>query len=114
MPVLAYSSLARGLFSGRVTSFCRRELEATLDGASLTAYCHEPNFRRLERARALARERSATVPQIALAYALTSSLNVFPIVGAASGAEFRENAAALKIELSDRERLWLDLRADEV
>ena len=113
MPVLAYSSLARGLFSGRVTGANFDEAKTGLDRACLTAYCHPPNFQRLERAIRLAEEKRATVPQIAVAYIFGSSLNVFPIVGAANEIELRENAEAPSIILSQAERAWLNLETDQ-
>ena len=91
MPVLAYSSLGRGFFSGRITLENFEEAKGSLDKACLTAYCHDINFRRLARAMSLAEERGATVPQIALAYILRSPLNVFPLIGAATGEEFAQN-----------------------
>jgi aryl-alcohol dehydrogenase-like predicted oxidoreductase len=109
MPVLAYSSLGRGFFSGRITPENFGETRDSLDKACLTAYCHDVNFRRLERAMVLARERGATVPQIALAYILNSPLNVFPLIGAATGEEFAQNLAALDLPLSEAERAWLNL-----
>jgi aryl-alcohol dehydrogenase-like predicted oxidoreductase len=113
MPVLAYSSLARGLFSGRVRPRDGEGQVALLDRACRTAYCYEVNFQRLDRAMRLAQEKQAAVPQIALAYALNSKLNTFPIVGVATGAEFAENLWAFEIHLTPRERQWLDLALDE-
>lgn len=46
MPVFAYSSLGRGLFSGRMT---RDNYRDVADDACQKAYCHEVNFRRLDR-----------------------------------------------------------------
>lgn len=112
MPVFAYSSLARGLFSGRITRENFPQLRATLDNACLKAYCHEPNFQRLDRAFILAREKGITVPQVALAFILRSPLNVFPLVGAVSKEEFAENIAALHVSLTPEERAWLDLERD--
>jgi aryl-alcohol dehydrogenase-like predicted oxidoreductase len=109
LPVLAYSSLGRGFFSGRVLSGDPEGARTILDRASLTAYCHDVNFRRLERAERLAAKKGATVPQIALAYILRSPLNVFPLVGAATGEEFAQNLAALDLALSEEERVWLNL-----
>ncbi len=111
MPVFAYSSLARGLFSGRVTPENWSQTQSMLDQACLTAYCHEPNFRRLERALAFAREKSVSVPQLVLAFMFGSGLDVFPIVGAASGQEYADNARAFDIMLTEEERSWLDLEA---
>jgi aryl-alcohol dehydrogenase-like predicted oxidoreductase len=122
MPVLAYSSLARGFFSGRIAppgapgnspGDFKQSLEA-LDRACRTAYCHEVNFRRLERAMVLAEEKGVSVPQIALAYVLHSPLNVFPLVGAANGDEFAQNVQALDLSLTEVERAWLNLERESL
>ena len=51
LAVFAYSSLGRGLFSGRVT---RQNYKEVVDGTCEHAYCHEVNFQRLDRATELA------------------------------------------------------------
>lgn len=107
LAVFAYSSLARGLFSDRVT---RENFKETADGASQRAYCHEVNFRRLDRVRELAEAKGVSVPQIALAWVLRQPLDVYALVGAASGAEIRANLAALELPLTEDELAWLDLR----
>lgn len=112
MPVFAYSSLARGFFSGRITPENFAETRVMLDRACLTAYCHDVNFARLRRAMILAEEKDVTVPQLALAYILTSPLNVFALVGAANGEEFAENVQAFDIPLTENERAWLNLERD--
>jgi aryl-alcohol dehydrogenase-like predicted oxidoreductase len=114
MPVMAYSSLARGLFSGRITPENFEETRSTLDRACLTAYCHEPNFERLRRALRLAEIKGVSVPQLVLAFMFASPLNVFPIVGAASGDEFKENVKAFDLALGEQERAWLDLEVDRL
>jgi aryl-alcohol dehydrogenase-like predicted oxidoreductase len=112
MPVMAYSSLGRGLFSGRITPHNFDQTRSTLDRACLTAYCHECNFERLSRVLLLAEEKRASVPQIVLAFMFASPLNVFPIVGAANGDEFKENVDAFGLTLTAEERAWLDLETD--
>lgn len=112
MPILAYSSLGRGFFSGRVDPDHPEAAATVLDRAANTAYAHPQNYERLRRARALAQERGCIIPQIALAYVLTSPLNVYPLVGAANGTEVAENVAAFDVALSAHERDWLDLRAE--
>ena len=112
MPVFAYSSLGRGFFSGRVTPANFEQTQETLDRACRTAYCHEVNFERLRRAMALAEEWGVTVPQIALAYVLGSPLDVYPLVGAANGAEFAQNVEALDISLTEAQRAWLNLERE--
>ncbi len=112
LPVLAWSSLGRGFFSGR---FGRADLESKadlLDGAATRAYLHESNVERLDRVEELAGERGCTVPQMAMAYVLAGSMNTYPIVGAANRDELVANDAALSIKLSDAECAWLNLESD--
>jgi aryl-alcohol dehydrogenase-like predicted oxidoreductase len=113
IPLFTWSSLAGGFFSGR---FARTNLDAftaPLDRVCIEAYAEEPNFRRLDRARELAAERGLTIPQVALAYVLGQPDDIYPLVGCASGEEFRQNAAALDVALTPQELAWLDLRSDE-
>jgi len=113
MPVFAYSSLGRGLFSGRLSRQNLAAAEQLLDDAARTAYLHEVNLKRLDRVQQLAAERGCTVPQMALAYVLHAPFNVFPLVGAANDVEFAENLRALDIALTPAECAWLDLVSDE-
>ena len=108
MPVMAYSSLGRGMLSGRVT---RDNYKEKLDGAALKAYAYEVNFERLDRAGKLAADKGVSVPQIGLAYILNQPLNVFPIVGAAASKELEETAASVDIALSPQEITWLETGA---
>lgn len=105
MPVFAYSSLGRGLFSGRIT---RDNFKDAADGACQRAYCHEVNFQRLDRAGELARRKGVNVTQIALAYVLNSPMATFAIVGAESREEIDQCVAAGKIRLSEAELAWLE------
>ncbi len=114
MPVFAYSSLGRGFFSGRITreNFEDLKQKGMIDGACLRAYCHEANFKRLDRVQILAKEKGMTVPQIATAYIMNQPLNVFALVGAANRDEFKANAEACELKLTPQEIAWLDLRSD--
>lgn len=110
LAVFAWSSLARGLFSGRIT---RENYEELADGACRRAYCHEENFQRLDRARALAEDRGIAVAQIALAYVLSTPLDLFALVGAASREEFQACIDASAVELTPAEMAWLNLERAE-
>ena len=113
-PLLAWSSLAKGFFSGK---FTRDNLAAFTDSQSLISircYAREDNFVRLNRARQLAEEKAATVPQIALAYIFQQPLNCFAITGASNITHFRENIEALEIGLTKKEVSWLDLKSDSL
>lgn len=115
LAVFPYSSLARGFFSGRVSSAQTREtIESTklLDPPSFRAYCHPVNLERLARVERLAATLGVTVPQLALAYVLHQPMNLFPLVGAASRAEIEANVAALAIALTPAQLTWLNLETD--
>lgn len=105
IPVLAYSSLGRGMLSGRVD---RENYKELLDGAALRAYAHESNFRRVDRARELAASMDATVPQIGLAYLMSQPIDVFPIVGAASAEELAQTVRAAELTLTRAQCEWLE------
>jgi aryl-alcohol dehydrogenase-like predicted oxidoreductase len=110
--VLAYSSLARGLLSGRITRANFETEKELLDRACRTAYCHEVNLQRLERAQALAAKLGRSVPEVALAFILNQGLNVVALVGAANRGEIESTASATEIELSPADLDWLDLATD--
>jgi len=84
MPVLAYSSLARGLFSGRVNRAIFQKTPEAINEFCRKGYCYECNFVRLDRCEEIAAQKNATIPQVAMAFVLDSPLNVFPIIGAAN------------------------------
>jgi aryl-alcohol dehydrogenase-like predicted oxidoreductase len=105
MPVFAYSSLGRGLFSGRIT---RDNYMDTADSACQRAYCHEVNFQRLDRANEMARQKGVSVTQIALAFVLNSPMFTFALVGAANREEIEQCVAAGGIILSEEELAWLE------
>ncbi|MHC4699429.1 MAG: aldo/keto reductase, partial [Planctomycetota bacterium] len=113
-PLLAWSSLARGFFSGK---FSRDNLAAFTDPQSLISircYAREDNFVRLDRARQLADAKAATVSQIALAYVFQQPLNCFAITGSLNPAHFRESIESLEIGMTEKEAAWLDLRSDSL
>jgi aryl-alcohol dehydrogenase-like predicted oxidoreductase len=112
LPAFAYSSLGRGFFSGRITRKNFESIKDSVDGACRRAYCHEVNFKRLDRAETLASERGVTVPQIAMSFILQQPLNVFALVGAASATELRDTIAALEVNLSSDELAWLNLERE--
>jgi len=135
MPVFAYSSLARGFFSGRVTrerflaeqgkfldarvlfsgKATREQLTGhgeTIDPICAKAYCTDANFTRLERATELAKEKGCTVAQIAISFIVNGKMNVFPISGVANREELQSNIEAVEIKLTQKELDWLDLKTD--
>ncbi len=113
MPVIPWSSLAGGFFSGRFRRDTVAGFTEYLDRTCADAYGSDANFQRLDRAEELARERGLSIPQIALAYVLNSPVNVFALVGCRTPQEFAENAAAVATKLTEAEVEWLDLRRED-
>ncbi|HEY8600532.1 MAG TPA: aldo/keto reductase [Thermomicrobiales bacterium] len=112
IPLFTWSSLAGGFFSGRFSRTNLDQFTAYLDRNCVEAYGEEPNFRRLDRARELADERGLSIPQVALAYVLGQPDHIYPLVGSSNAEEFRQNAAALDVNLTPGELAWLDLRSE--
>ena len=112
MPVLAYSSLARGLFSGRITRELLAENPDAIDQFCRIGYCYEENFVRLDRCKEIAADKGCTIPQVAMAYVLDCPMNAFPIIGAANRSEIESSLGALKVKLTPQEVLYLELKAD--
>lgn len=108
LPLLAWSSLGRGFFSGRYDP-----ADPEADELTRRIYGSEANHERLARARELAAEKGASVAQIALAWLAAQPLNVFPLVGCHAPDEFRDCLAGWNLGLTPAEADWLDLRAAE-
>jgi aryl-alcohol dehydrogenase-like predicted oxidoreductase len=113
MPLLAWSPLASGFFSGR---FRRDNLhlfgEREWDRVCIQSYTTEANFQRLDRAGELAAEKGLTAAQIALAYVMNYPMNVFMVAGSSSAEKFSLNLQASEVNLTGEEMEWLDLRRD--
>jgi aryl-alcohol dehydrogenase-like predicted oxidoreductase len=113
MPVLAWSPLASGFFSGR---FRRDNLhlfgEREWDEVAVRTYASEANFQRLDRASILAAEKGLTTAQVALAYVMNQLMNLFVIVGPHSAEKFKANIEASEVQLTPEEIAWLDLKTD--
>lgn len=114
MPVLAWSALASGFFSGK---FRRDNLhlfgEREWDEVAIRTYATEANFQRLDRAIILAAEKGLTAAQIALAYVMNQPMNLFALVGPHSAGKFQANIEASQVQLTQAEMDWLDLRTDQ-
>ncbi|MDL2327686.1 aldo/keto reductase [Ruminococcaceae bacterium OttesenSCG-928-A11] len=112
MPVIAYSSLGRGLFSGKVKGGDPDSAAKGMDEFALKGYASPDNFERLRRAEKLAAEKGASVPQVALAWLFAQPMPTFSILGTTNPARFAENIGALNVRLTPQEMEWLDLRND--
>ena len=61
MPVIAYSSLGRGLLSGKITSGNMADYAKLMDEPARKGYACEENFERLRRCETLAKEKGILV-----------------------------------------------------
>lgn len=104
-PLLAWSSQARGFFSGRYGP------HAPGDPFMVRVYDSKENWERLSRARRLAEAKGVEPIQIALAYVLCQPFPVFAAVGPENEDELRSSLKAAEVELSPEEVQWLDGRA---
>jgi aryl-alcohol dehydrogenase-like predicted oxidoreductase len=104
-PVFAWSSLARGFFSGRLN---RDNYTDVADGACERAYCHEVNFQKLDRVAELADKKGLTIPQISLIYVISQPMPVYPLIGAQNREELEANLAVSTMRLTPDEVAYLD------
>ena len=103
MPLLSWSSQARGFFSGNAHPDNRSDAELVR-----CWYCDD-NFQRLQRAAELARKHDVEPINVALAYVLRQPFPTFPLVGPRTLAETRSSCESLDVELTPDELRWLNL-----
>ncbi len=113
MPLVAYSSLARGLFSGKVKSNEWEKSTKILDGPGIKGYVSEENHERLRRAEILSEEKKCTVAQIALSYIFSQKLNAYAVVSTRNSERMKSNIKSLDIQLNENECKWLNLEIDK-
>lgn len=110
MPVVAYSSLAHGFFSGKLKSSHPQEAGCILSKEAVKGYVCPENFERLRRCEQMAEKKKCTVPQLAMAWLYSQKLNTFAVVSSSKAERMQENVDALKIRLSESEIRWMDLQ----
>ncbi|KQQ00935.1 MULTISPECIES: aldo/keto reductase [unclassified Rathayibacter] len=104
VPLLPWSSQARGFFTGRARP------DDTSDAELVRCYYGPENFERLRRAEQLAAEHGVGATAIALAYVLAQPFPTFPLFGPRTLTEVRSSMRGLSIELTPEQVAWLDLR----
>lgn len=112
MPVLAYSSLARGVLSGKISSGDIEKAPSVFDRITLKSYVSDYNFDRLRRCEIVASARGAAVAQIALAYVLCSGMNAFAAVTCSSVSRMAADCGAAAITLTPDEIAFLEGAAE--
>lgn len=104
MPLLAYSSLGRGFFSGAFKAFDREGAEKVLDEFAQTGFLCDDNMKRLARAEDIAAKHGVAVATVAMAYLLTDPMNTLAVVSTSRPERIRENLKAFDFEFEPGER----------
>ena len=110
MPVFAYSSLARGFFSGAFKSSNPEDAKKIMDEPGIIGYFCESNLERLKRCEELAEKKGITVAQAAMAWIYNQKFDVFALSSPVTQGQIDQNIAAIEIELTDEEVAWLNLQ----
>lgn len=103
MPIMPWSSQARGFFTERAG---RDQLS---DPELVRCWYSEDNWQRRERVVQMAQQRGVLPINIALAYVLCQPFPTFPLIGPRTLSETRTSFPALNIELTPEELRWLNL-----
>jgi len=113
IPLLSWSSQARGFFTGRYAPRIRGQFDTIADPFTrrmIEIYCSDANFERLRRAQMLGKEKDGySAIQIALAWLLHKPFAVVPIVGPRTSEELASCLNTVSLELTDAELGWLNL-----
>jgi aryl-alcohol dehydrogenase-like predicted oxidoreductase len=102
LPLLPWSSQARGFFAGRARPDDRSDEEL------VRCYYSDTNFGRLDRARALAAELGVPATAVALAYVLHQPFPTFPLIGPRTLGETHGSLRALDVGLTAEQVAWLE------
>jgi len=106
MVLMPWSSQARGFFvDGRVAPDKRD------DPDMVRCWYSEDNFKRLDRAKELAKKKGVPTVNISLAWVLHQSFPTFPLIGPRQISETHSCVEALGVKLTPEEVKWLDFQA---
>ena len=114
MPVLAWSSLCGGVFTGRLKSEDWSRLQAQFGFSARWAYGCRDNQERLRRLEKLSGEKDIPVSQLSIAWLLSDAMTVLPVLGASSARRLAENAASAGLILTPEEVRYLNLETESL
>lgn len=109
IPVIAYSSLARGYLSGKYKSYENSPLSDILGGNTAAEYDCVENKEILSKLEKLAESKGCSVPQLALAWIINHPMMSFALLSSSSSENIKTCAAAADIVFSDKETDILNL-----
>lgn len=108
MPVIAYSSLGRGFFSGKFRADDPEGAAKVLDHYAREGYLYPENLRRLRKAEILGEKHGESVPEIAMRYVFSSAMNVFAVVSSTKPERLDSSIRAAGRPLDEDEVRWLE------
>ncbi len=108
LPLLAWSSQARGFFTDRAAPDKRE------DEQLVRCWYSEDNFVRRDRAIALAKKKGTTPIAIAAAYVLHQPFPTFALIGPRIVSETVSSLASLGVTLTPKECAWLNLERERL
>jgi aryl-alcohol dehydrogenase-like predicted oxidoreductase len=103
--VIPYSPLAGGFLTGK---YRRNLVPISARAGGAKRYFSERNWILLDLMDALAKQKGASISQIALAWLLADPLISSPIIGANSIEQLKDNLGALDVRLTPAEKTTLD------
>jgi len=115
IPLIPWSSQARGFYTGRYTPRMRDAASPELDNFTskmLKVYGTDENFEKLARAEELGEKKGGyTAVEIALAWLLHKPFPIVPIVGPRTQEELASCVKATSLSLTESEIKWLNFEA---
>jgi len=105
MPLILWSSQARGFFAGPFGPDDPRTAQLA------RAYDNEENRERRRRAREVATHHGCSPTQVALAWVVNQPFPTFPLIGPRNVSELKDCLGALEVPLAPDELAWLNLEA---
>ncbi len=114
IPLVPWSSLARGFFTGKYTPDMRNDASlkpGSFEARMVKVYCTDENFERLNRAKELGERKGYTAMEVALAWLLYKPFPIVPLVGPRECEELASCIKALSLSLTETEVKWLNLEA---
>ena len=110
IPLIPWSSQARGFFTGRYTPNMRNESTDGFTRRMIEVYCTDENFERLARAKELGERKGGyTAVETALSWLLHKPFPIVPIVGPHNREELTSCVNAIALSLTEYEMKWLNL-----
>jgi aryl-alcohol dehydrogenase-like predicted oxidoreductase len=118
IPLIPWSSQARGFFSGQYTSQIRNDPEVaspqreSFTSKMIKVYGTNENFERFSRAKELGEKKGGyTAVEVALAWLLHKPFPIVPVVGPRTQEELASCVKATSLKFTEAEIKWLNLEA---